>query len=102
LANAIAPDAVNKGVYELSRGIDVILRNPKKGQEIKEEKDKIIVEIELDGVKNVEIYGRLPTAENYREFLVTATKDIRVARRTAAYAAALVASKLSDIKRGGG
>ncbi|MEM3428104.1 MAG: hypothetical protein QW212_07520, partial [Nitrososphaerales archaeon] len=43
LANAISVDAVNKGVYELARGLEVIMRNPKQGQSITQEGDNIRV-----------------------------------------------------------
>jgi CRISPR type I-A-associated protein Csa5 len=97
LANAIAIDAVNKGVYELSRSLEVILRNPKEDQRVSEENGQIVIESKWKGeLKKFTIRGGLPDEGDYSAFISQANKDIRVARQTAAYAAALMASKVSE------
>ncbi|MEM4200799.1 MAG: hypothetical protein QXR91_04520 [Nitrososphaerales archaeon] len=101
LANAISVDAVNKGVYELARGLEVIMRNPKQGQSITQEGDNIRVNTEWNGERTFIIKGNLPDCRAYDNFLASASKDIKVARQTAAYAATLVASKVSEAVRKG-
>ena len=101
IANAIAVDAIDKGIYELGRSLDVILRNPREGQKIMENQGQIIIEGEWKGIRTFILRGKLPNEWNYREFLSQAIRDIRIARHTAAYAAGLVASKVSEAVKGG-
>ena len=100
IANAIAIDAIDKGVYELGRSLDVILRNPRDGQKIMESQGHIIIEGEWRGIRTFRLRGKLPGEWDYKEFLSQATRDIRIARHTAAYAAGLVASKVSEAVKG--
>jgi CRISPR type I-A-associated protein Csa5 len=96
LANAISLDAVDKAVYELTRSLSVIHENPKEGQSIEVKGDRILVKGEWQKKREFWIKGSLPTSEDYRQFLEEAAEDIKIARHTAAYAAGVVASKLSE------
>jgi CRISPR type I-A-associated protein Csa5 len=97
LGNAISLDAVDKAVYELTRSLSVMHGNPKEGQSIEVKGDEILVKGEWQKKqREFRIEGPLPTSEDYRQFLEEAAKDIKIARHTAAYAAGVVASKLSE------
>jgi len=91
LANAISADAVIKAIYELNRSLDVIIRNSK---------DQAISYNESEGSITIKgrfiIKGHLPNEHEYQSFLEKASKDIMVARSTAAYASSIIASKVSS------
>ncbi len=103
LANAISADAVIKAIYELGRSLDVIMRNSKDDQAIfyNEGKNNIIIKSRWGSdVKTFEIRDSLPTEYEYKIFLEQASKDIIVARSTAAYASSIIASQVSRTDRG--
>jgi CRISPR type I-A-associated protein Csa5 len=99
LANAISADAVIKAIYELNRSLDVIIRNSKEDQAISynEKERKIIITSRWgNDTRKFTIKGNLPNEYEYQSFLEKASKDIMVARSTAAYASSIIASKVSS------
>jgi CRISPR type I-A-associated protein Csa5 len=100
LANAISADAVIKAIYELNRSLDVIIRNSKEDQAISYNEDnegRIIIKGRWgNDTRTFTIKGHLPNEYKYQSFLEKASKDIMVARSTAAYASSIIASKVSS------
>ncbi len=104
LANAISVDAVSKAIYELCRSLDVVIRTSKEDQAISynesEGKGRIIIRSRWgNDVKDFTINGRLPNEYEYKSFLEQASKDIMVARSTAAYASSIIATQVSRAER---
>jgi CRISPR type I-A-associated protein Csa5 len=99
LANAISIDAVIKAIYELNRSLDVIIRNSKEDQAISYNEGRIIINGRWgNDTRKFTIKGNLPNEYEYQSFLEKASKDIMVARSTAAYASSIIASKVSSSK----
>jgi CRISPR type I-A-associated protein Csa5 len=100
LANAISADAVTKAIYELGRSLDVIIRTSKDDQSISYTGNNIKINGRWGNhVKEFEIRGSLPNEYEYKSFLEQASKDIIVARSTAAYASSIIASQVSGADR---
>ncbi len=98
LANAISADAVIKAIYELNRSLDVIIRNSKEDQAIYYNENEGNITINGRWGNNImkfTIKGHLPNEYKYSSFLEEASKDIMVARSTAAYASSIIASQIS-------
>jgi CRISPR type I-A-associated protein Csa5 len=98
LANAISADAVIKAIYELNRSLDVIIRNSKDQVISYNERERKILITSRWGndTRTFTIEGNLPNEYEYQSFLEKASKDIMVARSTAAYASSIIASKVSS------
>jgi CRISPR-associated protein (Cas_Csa5). len=104
LANAISADAVIKAIYELNRSLDVIIRNSKEDQAIYYNENENDRSITIKGrwgndIREFTIKGYLPDEYKYKSFLEEASKDIMVARSTAAYASSIIASQIARAER---
>lgn len=89
LANALSPDAVARGIYEMSRNLDAMAKSEFIKQVTEEEKPWIIISVERT---TYSIYGTLASPARVAKFLDEATKNIRVVRSVASYAMYLAAN----------
>ncbi|MEM2144446.1 MAG: hypothetical protein QXM93_06500 [Candidatus Methanomethyliaceae archaeon] len=101
LANALSPDAVNRGIYEMSRNLDAMVKSTGDNyiQQI-EDKGKPFIKIYIGKEMCFSIPGKLADPSKILQFLEESYKDIHIARSVASYAMYLAAnSKLENLNK---
>mgnify|MGYP000554197229 CR=1 FL=1 len=104
IANALSHESVVKAMYENGRILEMAIRSGASGGQewIKQAEDKVLVKkVERERERFYEIRGKLPDESVIREFL-EASRDVKVARAVASYAANIVASCTSKARSAGG
>lgn len=97
LANALSPETVSKVIYDVQRSMSALLSRSDLAVENKvDEKNRPYLQLTTkfkdEAPKTYKFYGT-PREEDFRKFIEEAASDLTVARKVAAFAASIVASK---------